>query len=34
MQTTLLLSQLIELGGKRKARLQFAQSERDRVTLD
>lgn len=34
MQTTLLLSQLIELGGKRKARLQFAQSERDRVSLD
>lgn len=34
MQTTLLLSQLIELGGKRKARLQFAQTERDRVTLD
>lgn len=34
MQTTLLLSQLIELGGKRKARLQFAQSEKDRVALD
>lgn len=34
MQTTLLLSQLIELGGKRKARLQFAQTERDRVFLD
>lgn len=33
-QTTFLLSQLIELGGKRKARLQFAQSERDRATLD
>ncbi|MBA3602833.1 MAG: TolC family protein [Parachlamydiaceae bacterium] len=34
MQTTFLLSQLIELGGKRKARLHFAQSERDRVALD
>lgn len=34
MQTTLLLSQLIELGGKRKARLQFAQTEKDRVALD
>lgn len=34
MQTTFLLSQLFELGGKRKARLQFAQSERDKVALD
>jgi outer membrane protein, heavy metal efflux system len=34
MQTTLLLSQLIELGGKRKARLHFSQTERDRVALD
>lgn len=34
MQKTFLLSQMIELGGKRKARLQFAQSERDRVALD
>lgn len=34
IQTTLLLSQLIELGGKRKARLQFAKTERDRVALD
>ncbi len=34
MQTTFLLSQLIELGGKRKARLRFSQSERDRVDLD
>lgn len=34
VQTTLLLSQLIELGGKRKARLKFAQTERDRVILD
>lgn len=34
MQTTLLLSQLIELGGKRQARMQFAQKERDRVALD
>jgi cobalt-zinc-cadmium efflux system outer membrane protein len=34
MQTTFLLSQLIELGGKRKARLQFAKTERDRVALD
>lgn len=33
-QTTFMLSQLIELGGKRQARLQFAQSERDRVALD
>lgn len=33
-QTTFMLSQLIELGGKRKVRLQFAQSERDRVSLD
>lgn len=33
-QTTFLLSQLIELGGKRKARLQFAQSERGKVSLD
>lgn len=33
-QTTYLLSQLIELGGKRKARLQFAKSERNRVSLD
>lgn len=34
MQTTFLLSQLIELGGKREARLQFARTERDRVSLD
>lgn len=34
MQTTFLLSQLIELGGKRKARLQFAQTERDKIALD
>jgi outer membrane protein, heavy metal efflux system len=34
MQTTFLLSQLIEFGGKRKARLQLSQSERDRVVLD
>jgi cobalt-zinc-cadmium efflux system outer membrane protein len=34
MQTTLLLSQLLEAGGKRKARLQFAQIERDKVVLD
>lgn len=33
-QTTFMLSQLIELGGKRKARLHFAQRERDRVALD
>lgn len=33
-QTTFLLSQLIELGGKRKARLQFAQTESDRALLD
>lgn len=34
MQDTLLLSQLIELGGKRKTRLQFAQTERDLVALN
>jgi cobalt-zinc-cadmium efflux system outer membrane protein len=34
LQTTFLLSQLIELGGKRSARLQFAQAERDRAFLD
>jgi len=34
MQTTFLLSQLIELGGKRKARIQFEQAERDKVYLD
>lgn len=34
MQTTLLLSQLIEIGGKRHARIQFARSERDKVFLD
>lgn len=33
-QTTFMLSQLIELGGKRKARLKYAQSERDRAALD
>jgi cobalt-zinc-cadmium efflux system outer membrane protein len=33
-QTTFLLSQLIETGGKRKARLQLAQRERDGVALD
>ncbi|MBA2726727.1 MAG: TolC family protein [Parachlamydiaceae bacterium] len=34
MQTTLLLSQLIELGGKRNARLKLSKTERDRVTLE
>lgn len=34
MQTTMLFSQLIELGGKRNARLQVAKDERNRVTLD
>lgn len=34
MQTTLLLSQLLELGGKREARLQFAATEREGVALD
>lgn len=34
MQTTLLLSQLLELGGKREARLQFAASERGGAALD
>lgn len=34
MQTTFLLSQLIELGGKRSARIQFARTERDRIYLD
>jgi cobalt-zinc-cadmium efflux system outer membrane protein len=34
VQTTFLLSQLIELGGKRNARLQFARAERDRAFLD
>lgn len=34
MQTTLLLSQLLELGGKRESRLRYAQRERDRVSLD
>jgi cobalt-zinc-cadmium efflux system outer membrane protein len=34
MQTTFLLSQLIELGGKRQARQHFAKSERERVALD
>jgi cobalt-zinc-cadmium efflux system outer membrane protein len=34
VQTTLLLSQLIEIGGKRHARIQFARNERDRVFLD
>lgn len=34
MQTTFLLSQLIELGGKRQARLQLAKSEQDRIDLD
>lgn len=34
MQTTFLLSQLIELGGKRGARIQFAQTERDKIQLD
>lgn len=33
-QTTFMLSQLIELGGKRKARIQLSQRERDRVSLD
>lgn len=34
IQTTFLLSQLIELGGKYNARLQFARTERDRIYLD
>lgn len=34
MQTTLMLSQLIELGGKRQARLQFARAEKEVVELD
>lgn len=34
MQTTLLLSQLIELGGKRQADLKFAQTEREKAALD
>lgn len=34
MQTTLLLSQLIEMGGKRRARLHYAQKEKDRAALD
>lgn len=34
MQTTLMLSQLLELGGKREARLQFAASEREGVAFD
>lgn len=33
-QTTFLISQLIELGGKRDARIHFAKTERDRVSLD
>lgn len=33
-QTTFLLSQLFETGGKRQARLHFAKTERDRVILD
>ncbi|HEV8051205.1 MAG TPA: TolC family protein [Parachlamydiaceae bacterium] len=34
MQTTFMLSQLIELGGKRSARLKFARTDRDRTFLD
>lgn len=34
MQTTLMLSQLIELGGKRHARVKFAKTEKDRISLD
>lgn len=34
MQTTFLLSQLIEIGGKQKARVQLARTEKDRVFLD
>lgn len=34
MQTTFMLSQLIELGGKRHARVKFAKTEKDRVALD
>lgn len=34
VQTTFLLSQVIELGGKQRARVQFAKRERDRVLLD
>lgn len=34
MQTTFLLSQLIEIGGKRKALIQYAKTDRNRVILD
>lgn len=34
MQTTLMLSQLIELGGKRHARIKVARTEKDRIALD
>ena len=34
MQTTFMLSHLIELGGKRHARIKFAKTEKDRVALD
>lgn len=33
-QTTFLLNQQVELGGKRQARLQYAKSEKDRIALD
>ena len=33
-QTTFMLSQLIELGGKRQARDKFAKTEKERVALD
>lgn len=34
VQTTFLLSQVIELGGKNKARVQYAKTERDRTLLE
>lgn len=34
IQTTFMLSQLIEFGGKRHARVKYAKTERDRVALD
>lgn len=33
-QTTILLSQVLEFGGKRRSRVNFAKSERDRAALD
>ncbi len=34
LQTTFMLSQLIELGEKREARVKFAKNEKDRIALD